>query len=137
MSVVGQIATTDSSQLVQIDQFVQVPVLTYPGTNGAWDGQHLSVSFASGGAPIDIIVYDVEMGGGIVGWTIAAPGGVHDVTLPDLASLSGDLGVLPGPVSITVSAAHIDAFDYGSLLYRQLSSRGWNDYAVDDFPAHL
>lgn len=136
-SVVGQLATTDSSQLVTVDQFVQVPVLAYPGANGAWDGQHLSVSFASGGAPIDLVVYDVEMGGGLVGWTIAVPGNVHDVTLPDLASLSSNLGVLPGNVSITVSAAHIDAFDYGSLLYRHLSSRGWNSYAVDDFPSHL
>jgi hypothetical protein len=34
---------------------------------------------------------------------------------------------------IEASLAHIEGFDYGSLRYRQLASRGWNAYASEYF----
>lgn len=137
LSVVSSVATNDASRVVALDGFVQVPVLTLPEPNGAWDGRHLKVSFAGGGSPIDLIVYEISLGGGLVSWTVTTPGSVREVTLPDLASISKDLGIVPGPVSIRVSAARIVGFDYGQLQSKHLGRGGWNAYAVDESKAHL
>jgi hypothetical protein len=55
--------------------------------------------------------------------------------LPDLSAVP-TLEGLSGPVSITVTRAKIDNFDYGSLRYANLAARGWSAYATDDFQAH-
>lgn len=73
---------------------------------------------------------------GLVQWTVAVPGSQKAVDLPDLRTLS-DLGIKPGPITIAVSLASIQDFDYGSLVYRQLGARGWNAYATDVFQLHL
>ncbi len=135
-SVVGQYVTTTTNDVVALDGFVQIPVLSNPGANGAWNGQDLAVGFAPGGASIDLVVVDIDSGSGLVAWTVAAPAGVTSVRLPDLAQLGADLGLVPGPIKLKVSAAHIDGFVYGSLQYRQLGTRGWNAYAEDVFYAH-
>ncbi len=134
-SVVGLYATQSSSQLVTLDEFVEIPRLDEPGTNGGWDGTALSVGWAPGGASVDLTVFEIVSGGGLVAWTVAAPAGVQSITLPDPAVLS-ELELQPGSITITVSAAHIDDFDYGALRYRQLDKRGWTKWATDVFYAH-
>jgi len=135
-SVVGLLATTTSSEPIRLNRFVEIPELENPGTNDTWDGVELSARLSPGGASVELTVYEIQSGAGLVGWLVAAPGGPGPVRLPDLRALDGELALVPGPIAISVTAAHIDDFVYGSLRYRQLDRRGWNAHATDVFFAH-
>lgn len=134
-SVVGLLSATSTAEPLQVDRFVEVPVLETPAPNSAWDGKALSATRAAGGADVDLVVYDVQSSGGLVHWTVVAPGAKGSFALPDLGSLSKDLGVRSGPISITVNAAQVQNFAYGALRYRDITSRGWSAYATDVFSA--
>ncbi len=134
LSVVGLFGTTSDST-VHVDGFMEVPLLDTPSQNSAWDGQTLSTSSAPGGPDADLTLFDIDTGGGLSTWTVVMPRGVSSGTLPDIATL-GDVGAPEGPVTVTVSRARIDGFDYGALRYRQLASRGWDAYSIDVFQAH-
>lgn len=136
-SVMGLLATTLSGQQLPVNGFVEIPELSTPADNGAWNGIDLGWSVPPGGGSVELSVIELQSGGGLVSWTVAAPAGVSQVELPELSALGSELGLIPGPVTIALTAAHIDAFDYGSLRYRQLDDRGWNAYATDVFYAHF
>jgi hypothetical protein len=137
LSIVGRVLSTTTSQAVTIADFVGVPALQTPARSGAWDGAHLATSF-SAGAPIDLSVYDVASGNGLIRWTVAVPAGSHAIELPDIRQLGLDNGTLPpGPVSIGVYGARITDFEYGKLGYRQLKPQGMAAYSLDSFSAHL
>jgi hypothetical protein len=85
---------------------------------------------------VELSLLEIQSGGGLVSWMIAAPAGVTSTKLPDLFALDPELGLIQGPVTIALTAAHIEEFDYGSLRYRQLDDRGWHAYATDLFYAH-
>jgi hypothetical protein len=136
LSVVGLVSATTTSDPLQINQFVQVPALDTPAPNSTWDGVSLGSSRAGGGAPVDVIVYDLESADGLIAWTVVTPGTTKAFTVPDLNALSTPLGLSRGPLTITVSAAQITGFDYGSLTYRSLAERGWTAYAQDVFYAN-
>ncbi len=140
-SVAEALAFTSTSSVVNMDPFVEIPALTTPGTNGAWNGTDLGWTAIAGGASVELSVLQVASAGGLKNWTIAVPGPLEAAKLPDLGVLSADLGedlsLIPGALTITLVRAHITAFDYGTLRYRQLDSRGWNAYATDVFYAHL
>jgi hypothetical protein len=136
VSVVGKFITTSASTKVPIDSFVRVPVLDSPPSGGGWDGSQYAISFPTGGAPADLLLIDVGSGGGLVGWTIAAPGGTTSFRLPDLRQIAG-AGLVPGPISVTVSAAKVPDFEYGGLRYKHFSSGAWSAYARDAFFAFL
>ena len=136
LSVGRLLSTTITSETVLVDRFVEIPVLTEPGTNTLWDGTHLSYDWAPGGPEVDLTVVEIESRGGLVVWTIAAPGERRELELPDLRHFGSDLALKSGSISIRVSAALIDEFDYGSLRYRELTSRGWDAYAIDAFSAN-
>lgn len=136
-SVVGLSATTSTAEVVSLDPFVEIPALTTPGQNGSWTGTDLGWSASPGGASVELTVVYAQSGGGLVTWVIAAPAGVSSTKLPNLAALGSELALLPGPITFSVNRAHITPFDYGSLRYRQLDTRGWNAYASDIFHAHL
>ncbi len=134
-SVMGSFATTTTSTPVALDAFVEIPVVSSPGDNGQWNGRDLVVSWAPGGAAVDLLVYEVAGSGGLVTWTIAGPPSAKSVRLPDLSTVTGaDLPT--GAVSITVSAASIPEFDYGQLRYRHLGTQAWQSYAQDVSFAH-
>lgn len=133
LSVVGAIAATTTSTPLQVDQFVQVPSLTAPMPNGTWDGVSLASTRAAGGAAVDVVVYDIESAGGLIAWKVVTPGTKKAFTVPDLASLPGDLGLSSGALTINVSAARITGFSYGALTYRNLTAQGWTAYAQDVF----
>jgi hypothetical protein len=136
LSVIGRLLSNTTSQVVPVGGFVGVPTLTTPPTNTTWDGSHLAVTFAPG-APIDLSVYDIVSGNGLVRWTVAVPKGSHAIELPNLAALA-PLGALPeGPVSISVYGGRIQGFNYGSLRYRDLRPSGMSAYSLDTFSAHL
>ncbi|HEX7451589.1 MAG TPA: hypothetical protein VF294_04865, partial [Polyangiaceae bacterium] len=134
-SVVGLVSATTTSAPLLIDQFVQVPVLVSPAPNTAWNGTALRATRAAGGSAVDLVVYDIESAGGLVAWTVVAPDSSPSFSVPDLNAISPDLGLSPGPLTITVSAAHISNFSYGALRYRDTTQRGWTAYASDVFYA--
>jgi hypothetical protein len=136
MSVIGRLVTNNTAQTLDVSGFVSVPVLTTPAANTAWDGVSLETTFPPGGAPVDLTVYDIAAGNGLVHWTIAVPGGAQAITLPSLAGIP-DLAIPAGPLSIAVYGARVDGFDYKKLRYRQLRPQGMSAYSLDYFNAHL
>jgi hypothetical protein len=141
VSVVSSVATTSASQVATLDGFLRVPQLVTP-SEGAWDGVTYKLSVADGGPTPDLFVLDIESGGGLVGWTVATPGDTPSFTLPDLRTLPGG-GLVPGPLSITVSAARAVPttgalqFSYDALRYKHLNTGGWLAYARDSFFTQL
>jgi IPT/TIG domain len=136
LSVISRIISTTTSQVVQVDNFVNIPTLMTPGVNGAWDGTHLAANFAPGGSPIDITVYDVLGGNGLVHWLVAVPKGSNAVEVPDLSGWP-DSALPPGPLTIDVYGGRVTGFDYAKLLYRWLHPTGMTAYSLDSFAAHL
>ena len=110
--------------------FLGVPVLAEPGT-GVWQGRKVTFTGATGTA--DLVYVQISSGSGLVTWNIAAPGGLADFQVPDLAALPGAdaLGLVRGPISTSVYVARIDGFSYGRLRSGQLQTAAWNAYAVD------
>ncbi len=129
----GLFSTTNSSQTLRLDNFLEVPLLEQPVEGSRWNGTRLEVSWAPGGEPVDLVVFDITSGGGLITWTVAAPGDVQQIDLPALRELSSDLAPAKGSVSIRVTAAQIRDFDYGSLRYRQLGPSGFDAFARDEF----
>lgn len=129
----GLFATTDTSRPVRLDNFVEVPKLLFPAEGARWTGRHLEIDWAAGGAPVDLVVFSIESGGGLVTWTIAAPGDAKEIDLPDLRALASQGALEGGPLAVTVTAAQIRDFDYGSLRYRQLGPSGFDAFARDRF----
>ncbi|MFT3764070.1 MAG: IPT/TIG domain-containing protein [Minicystis sp.] len=136
LSVIGRLLATTTSQPLDVSGFVNIPLLATPAPNTAWDGKSLAVTFASGGASVDLTVFDISAGNGVVHWAVAAAGGAQAVTLPDLSGFP-DLAVPPGPINIAVYGGHIDGFDYTKLLTRQMRPTGMTAYSLDYFNAHL
>lgn len=135
MSVIGRMLSTTTSQVVPVGGFVGVPTLTTPAPNTIWDGSHLAVNFAPG-APIDLSVYDIVSGNGLVRWTIAVPKGSHAIELPDLAAALPEGSLPKGPLLVNVYGARIEGFSYGALRYRNLRPTGMSAYSLDTFSAH-
>lgn len=136
LSVIGRMISTSTSQPLDASGFVSVPTLTVPAPNGAWDGQNLAVTFPTGGAPVDITVFDVNAGNGLVHWLVASAGGSQIVKLPNLSGLP-DVALPQGPLNIAVYGGKVDAFDYSKLRYSNIRPSGMAAYALDYFDAHL
>jgi hypothetical protein len=134
-SVLGLFSTAESAGAVTLDGFLEVPALATPGANGSWNGRDLDVAFAPGGPQEDLTVFEIQSAGGLSTWDVIAPRGVRTIRLPD-ANVVPDIGLTRGPVTLTVSRARIDDFDYGALRYTHFTPRGWDSYATDVFQAH-
>jgi hypothetical protein len=134
-SVIGALSTTVSGQTLAVGGFVEIPVLTAPTTNASWNGVDLSVEYAAGGAAVDMLLYEIESGGGLSTWTVVVPNGAKQARVPDLSQLGADLGLFRGSISVRVTAANIVGFDYAALRYRQLGRSGWTAHATDVFYA--
>jgi hypothetical protein len=134
MSVIGRLLTQTTSQVVPVNGFIGVPTLVTPALNADWDGMHLETSFPPG--PIDLSVYDIVNGNGLVRWTVVVPAGSHAIELPDISGF--ELAGLPaGPLTIGVYGARVEGFDYANLRYRDIRPQGMSAYSLDYFPAHL
>ncbi len=136
-SVAAGIATNDVSGGVTLDQFVQIPKLDVPAPTDTWTGTELGWSAPPGGASVELTITVIASAGALVNWTVVAPAGVTSTKLPDLAALSSELALIPGPLTFSITRAHIASFDYGSLRYRQLDKRGWDAYAEDVYYGHM
>jgi hypothetical protein len=125
VSVVAAIETTDANDPVTVGGFFAIPTLVSPGA-AAWDGTHVQLQ-ASG--PIDLAVFNVSSGGGLVQWEIVAPGSDLSFTVPDLAQVPGVDSLVHGPITTTFEIARITGFQYGSLVTGQIQTSAWNAYA--------
>jgi hypothetical protein len=134
-SVLALFSSAESAGSVTLDGFLEIPALATPGANGAWNGRDLDVSFAPGGPQEDLTLFEIQSAGGLSTWDVIAPRGVTTIRLPDVKAVP-DIGLARGPITMTVSRARIDAFDYGSLRYTHFAPRGWDSYATDVFQAH-
>jgi hypothetical protein len=132
-SVVGLFATVTDSEPIGVGAFVELPQLESPASSAAWNGTRLGLTRVPGGPVPDLTVIDVSSGDDLVTWRIVAPGAPDQVRVPDLRVIPGDIGLVPGPITVQVSVAVIDDFSYGSLRNRQLEPRGWRAYAQDTF----
>lgn len=129
MSVVGSVQTNTTAFPVSIGGFVGLPRLLRPAPGAAWNGRDLELEFGPG-APVDLSVYELSGGQGLVRWLVAVPGGARSIELPDLSGFDG--AALPsGPVVIGTYGARIDGFDYGELRYRNLRPAGMTAYSLD------
>jgi hypothetical protein len=71
-------------------------------------------------------------GGGLVTWTIAAPGSARSFDVPDLRAIPGDfLSLQAGEIDSILYTARLDNFTYGKLRYGNLTSGSWSAYAFD------
>jgi len=130
LSVVAAITATSTSAPLALGQFVAVPALTTPAANTVWDGKSLGTK--ANGA-VDLAVFQIESGNQLIAWQITAPGNDASFALPDLSALPGNLGLISGPLTITVSKGNLNNFDYGGLRYQDLNPATWHAYATDVF----
>jgi hypothetical protein len=137
MSVINRILATSTAAPVEVSGFVGIPTLVSPIPNDVWDGQHLAAQYAPGKA-VQLSVYDILSGNGLVHWLIAVPQADHDIDLPDLSAYVEDNAALPpGPIVIGLTGGAYDTFDYSKLRYRHMRPPGMTAYATDTFPAHI
>jgi len=136
-SVIEQLSRGSSDGIVDVSGFVQVPVLLHPETNESWDARTLAVEWAPGGRPVHLAVFDIQSASGLVNWTVAAPSDHTEIALPPLRELDPEAALVPGPLTVVVSLAHIADFNYGNLRFRHLTTRGWLAHSRDTYPARL
>ncbi|MDP9033241.1 MAG: IPT/TIG domain-containing protein [Myxococcota bacterium] len=134
-SVLTRVETTDANNAITLSGFLPIPVLLQPAVGSAWSGTHVVLdATANAGAPMDLIVLHISSGSGLVTWRIVAPGAVRSFELPDLAMLAGVGRLVRGPLTTTLSVAHIESFDYAALRWGQLANSAWSAYAEDMSP---
>jgi hypothetical protein len=133
LSVIGSFSATSTSETLSLGGFVPLPVLTAPATNSRWDLASLSLAATKGGQAVDLTVLHIIGGDGLYDWTVVAPGHPTKLALPSLEQLAPDAALPVGSIAIEAALARIVGFDYGSLRYRQLTTKGWNAYASDTF----
>lgn len=131
LSVIGSFSTTTSGASLDLGGFVPLPVLTSPAKDETWDFRSITLEQDARGQSVDLTVVRVQAGAGLYEWTLVAPGRRDRLALPDLKQLAPDAALPGGSINIVTTLAHIQGFSYGSLRYRQLTTRGWNAYATD------
>ena len=137
IAAVNRLLATSTATPLPVKDFVGIPSVVDPAQNDAWDGRHLSASYGPG-SPVQISVWDITSGNGLVHWLIAVPQADHDIEVPDLSGFLSDFGALtPGPIVMSLTGGRFETFDYGKLRYRHLRPSGMAAYALDTFPAHI
>ncbi|HRI67105.1 MAG TPA: IPT/TIG domain-containing protein [Polyangium sp.] len=138
MSVVGRVLTTTTAVNPLIEGFVGVPILETPVSGAGWDGKTLATTFGGGGSPIDLTVYEISSGDGLITWTIVVPRGTHSIEVPSLSLLPFPDGGLPkGPITIGIYGGRVNGLSYGSLRYRDIRPSGMTAYSLDYFNSFL
>lgn len=132
-SVVALTSTTTTSEPLPIGPFLEIPVLDAPARNRAWDARSLDWSAAAGGPEPDLVIVDITTSSDLFNWRIVAPGTRKSVRLPDLGAVDPELAWPRGAQTFLVTRAQIPDFDYGSLVYRNLTERSWSASAQDTF----
>ncbi|MBI4702419.1 MAG: IPT/TIG domain-containing protein [Deltaproteobacteria bacterium] len=138
LSVIAPVATISAAVPVDLSGFVAIPTLLAPTPGGPWDGRHLAVQYKGIGWPVDLIVYEIISGGGLIRWLVAVPGAESAAEVPNLVGFAADSAAPgSGAIEIGVYGARIDGLDYGKLTYKNLRPAGMTAYSLDYFKAHL
>jgi hypothetical protein len=109
--------------------FLPVPALQ--GTPFAPFGQ-APLAF-DGTSSCSLLVSKLSSGGGLVTWTVVAPGTSTQVVLPQLASLPADHDLRAGALRTRVTCARIDTFAYDRLRLGQTTEAAWSAFAARAF----
>lgn len=133
-SQLESLATRSADPVLSAGDFVPVPVMVEPTSNGLWAGDRLAVEFAEGQSSVDLLRFRLVSAAGTVSWTVIAPGDRRALALPELPA---DSGLPPGRISVQVSAARIVDFNYAGLKERHFGSGSWGAFAHDEIPAIL
>lgn len=133
LSAVGLFASVTALEPLGVGAFLELPRVDSPTSSGIWNGTDFELGLEPGGPEPDITVLDVASGSGLVGWHIVAPGSPSGIRVPDLAAIDPELGLIPGPLAVQITAARIDDFSYDRLTLQELSTRRWRSYARDVF----
>jgi hypothetical protein len=129
-SVLPLINAREASEPIAVRGFVPVPTLSV-GANqqGTWS-RELTASWTEQGRSVDLVLYSISSGGGLITWSVAAPPAAGPVQLPDLSRLP-DVDILPGDLDVVVSLAGLTDFDYSELDLADLRRLAWQAYAMD------
>ncbi|MBN2196380.1 MAG: IPT/TIG domain-containing protein [Polyangiaceae bacterium] len=133
VSELGLFSGTSEGTTWGIDGFLEVPALVSPEADGTWDGTALAIEHPPGGRTPSLTIVEIISGNGLVTWTVVFPGETTQTALPALATLDEDIGLVPGPLTIVVTAVVIPDFDYATWSYADLSRRTWEAHAEDEF----
>jgi hypothetical protein len=129
-SVLPLITAPEASRPIAVNGFLPVPTLRV-GAEGAlaWDGE-LGVTFDDSSGAVSVVRYDIQSGGGLINWSVAAPPATTSFRLPDLSRLpEGDM--ISGTLDVSVTLANVEELDYTALGEEQLSRGAWEAYATD------
>jgi IPT/TIG domain len=129
-SVISLITAAESSERISVSGFLPVPTLSV-GPSGApfWDGE-LGVAFDDAAGAVSLVRFDIQSGGGLITWSVAAPPSVTRFRLPDLSRLP-EGRLIEGALDVSVSLASVTDFAYATLTSEQLSRFSWDAYATD------
>jgi hypothetical protein len=129
-SVLPLITAPEASRPISVSGFLPVPTLRV-GAEGAlaWDGE-LAVTFDDPSGAVSVVRYDIQSGGGLITWSVAAPPAAASFRLPDLSRLpEGDM--ISGTLDVSVTLANVEELDYTTLGEDQLQRGAWEAYATD------
>lgn len=129
-SVLPLITAPEASRPIAVSGFLPIPTLRV-GAEGAltWNGE-LGVSFEDVSGDVSLVRFDIQSGGGLVTWSVAAPPRAASFRLPDL-SLLPDGDMISGPLDVSVTLASVEDLDYTTLGEEQLQRGAWEAYATD------
>jgi hypothetical protein len=80
--------------------------------------------------PCSLVVTRIASGGGLVTWTIVAPGGATGAALPSLSTLPRDHDLRPGALQGRLTCARIDGFSYDRMRLGEASEGAWGAFAA-------
>jgi hypothetical protein len=105
-----------------------LPIPAFTGTPLAPFGAS-PIAFADA-TPCSLLVTRVSSGGGLVTWTIVAPGGATGVTLPSLAGLPSDHDLRPGALQTRLTCARVENFSYDRMRLGEGTEAAWSAFAA-------
>jgi hypothetical protein len=105
-----------------------LPVPSFAGTPLAPFGAS-PLAFADS-TPCSLVVARIGSGGGLVNWTVVAPGGATGVTLPSLSALPGDHDLRPGALQTRLTCARIEGFSYDRMRLGESTEAAWSAFAA-------
>lgn len=77
-----------------------------------------------------LLVTKIVSGGGLVSWTVVAPGSSTGLSLPSLSTLPADSDLRAGALRVRMNCARIDGFSYDRMRLGQATEAAWNAFSA-------
>lgn len=129
-SVLPWLRARGTSTPVEVTGFLPVPALTVGSNDEIHWNRQLAATWTEAPRAVDLVLYEIQSGSGLITWSVAAPPNAATLSLPDLSQLP-EGGLLSGELDIVVSLASVTDFVYSELQSSQLRRFSWDAYAVD------